>query len=178
MVAADANGNFRVGSLPAGRYVACAEVTVPGLLDPCHWAGSAPTFTVVAGQPTTGVDITMARGAVVPIHIADPLGLLQPVSESAINFDFQVHVVTSKGVHHNARVQASSAAGRDLAVTVPFGTAVTLRVMSSHLTANDQTGSPVSAAGASVTVPSGVSPATVVYTITGTISPRTALAPI
>jgi hypothetical protein len=168
MVAADSSGIFSIGSLPAGQYVACAEVTTPGLLDPCHWAASAPTFTVSAGTTTAGVNITMARGAVVPIHIDDPLALLQPVSASAVSFDFQVHVVTSKGLHYNAAVQGSSATSRDLAVTVPFGTPLMLRVISAHLTVNDQTGQPVSPLGVSMAMPSGTSPSTVGYVITGT----------
>jgi len=167
-VTADSNGTFHVSALPPGEYVACAEVTTPGLLDPCHWAASAPTFAVTAGNNTTNVDITMARGAVVPIHVNDPQSLLQPVAGSPNPPDFQVHVVTGKGFHYRAAVQASSANSRDLAVTVPFGAAVTLRVATAHLKVSDQNGNPVSAAGSSVTAPSGGSPATVEFTITGT----------
>jgi hypothetical protein len=74
-------------------------------------------------------------------------------------------------------VQASSAVGRDFAVTIPFGTPVTLRVMSPHLKVTDQAGNPVLAIGTSVTAPSGISPSTVQYVITGTMSPQTAAGP-
>ena len=169
MVKADSNGIFSVGNLAAGQYIACAEVTTPGLLDPCHWAASAPTFTVSTGKATASVNITMARGAVVPVHIDDPLALLAPVTASSINFDLQVHVVTNDGLHHNAPVQASSAVSRDYAATVPFGTAFTLQVMASaHLKVNDQTGNAISAVGTSLTLASGVTPATVEYSIAGT----------
>src|SRR5258708_126955 len=48
----DSHGAFSVSTLPAGQYIACAEVVAPGLLDPCHWAASAPTFTVTSGKTT------------------------------------------------------------------------------------------------------------------------------
>ena len=35
-------GIFSLASLEPGEYVACAETTTPGLLDPCHWASAAP----------------------------------------------------------------------------------------------------------------------------------------
>ena len=127
-------------------------------------------FAVSDGQTTPAVNITMARGAVVPIHVDDPLGLLQPVTPMAVNFDFQVHLVTSKGLHHNASVQASSAVSGDFVVTFPFGTPVTLKVMSSHLKVTDQTGNPMSAVGTGVTVASGATPSAVQYVIAGTQS--------
>ena len=65
-------GIFSVGALSPGQYIVCAEVSTPGLLDPCHWATSAPNVTVTAGATTAGVTVTMAAGAVVPIHISDP----------------------------------------------------------------------------------------------------------
>lgn len=167
---ADANGRFSVQALAPGEYVACAEASAPGLLDPCHWAASAPTFTVTAGNATADVDITMMRGAVIPIHVNDPQTLLQPVTGSSIAPDFQGHAVTGKGLHYRASVQNTSANNRDLAVTVPFGTAVTLQVVTSRLKVNDQNGIPVSPSGSSLTIASGDSPAAVEFTIVGTNS--------
>src|SRR5271157_2356007 len=62
----DAKGVF-LAALPAGDYVACANAAAPGLLNPCHWAASAPVFSVTAGQSTVTPNIVMAKGAVVPI---------------------------------------------------------------------------------------------------------------
>ena len=160
-------GIFSLASLEPGEYVACAETTTPGLLDPCHWASAAPTFTVSASQTTSGVNIVMARGAVVPVHIDDPLTLLKAVT-GPIDFDLQVHVVTARGIHHNASIQALSATGRDLAVTIPFGLSATIQVLSPHLVVNDSTGKPVSAAGAGITVASGSLLPTVAFAVAGT----------
>ena len=163
---ADSTGAFTIPTLPAGQYIACAEATTPGLLDPCDWATSAPTFTVTAGKTTTGVNITMARGAVIPIHIDDPQSLLKPVT-GPIDFDLQIHAVTTKGHHYNANIQASTATGRDHAVTVPYGTAVRIQVLTGHFVVNDESGKPVLAAGASVSTPSGASAATISYVVAG-----------
>jgi hypothetical protein len=161
---ADASGAFTIPTLAAGQYIACAEAPMPGLLDPCHWATSAPTFTVTAGKTTTGVNITMAKGAVIPIHIDDPQSLLKPVT-GPIDFDLQIHAVTAKGHHYNANIQASTATTRDHVITIPFGTAVTIQVLSGHFVVNDQSSEP--AAGASVSIPSGASAATMSYVVAG-----------
>jgi hypothetical protein len=165
-VTADSEGAYSVASLPAGQYVACAEAATQGLLDPCHWAASAPTFTVTAGTTTSGVNITMARGAIVPIHISDPQSLLQPVT-GPVDFDLQIHAVTAKGHHYNANIQASSATSRDHSVTVPFGTAITILVLAAHFVVNDQSGNPVPSAGVSVTIPTGAAATTISYVVAG-----------
>ena len=91
------------------------------------------------------------------------------MTQSSASMDLQVHVVTSKGLHLNAPVQASTAVGRDYAATVPFGSAITLRVFAnSNLKVNDETGSPITASGTSVTAVSGTSPAAVEYVVAGT----------
>jgi hypothetical protein len=162
----DSHGAFSVATLPVGQYIACAEVIAPGLLDPCHWAASAPTFTVTAGNPTAGVNITMARGAVVPIHVDDPKGLLKSVT-GPIDFDLQIHAVTSKGIHYNAAIQARGPLKRDHAITIPFDTSVSIRVLGSHLVVNDPSGQPVPPAGTNVKVPSGSLAATIDYVVAG-----------
>jgi len=167
MVVTDSQGAFSISGIPPGTYIACAEVSTPGLLDPCHWATSAPGVTVSAGQTVTGVTVTMARGAVLNVHIDDPQALLKPVPASQTDFDLQIHVITRKGIHYSSPVQTSNGAGRDHAVTIPFGTPVTLSVVSPHLVVNDQNGKPVSSAGTSIAASEGSTPSTVNYTVTG-----------
>jgi hypothetical protein len=153
--------------LPPGNYVACAETTTPGFLDPCHFGSDAPTFSVAKGQILTGVKLVMAKGAVVPIHIADPNGLLATPS-GVIAPDCRVEVVTAKGYRYEAPITAHDATSRDHAITLPFGAAVTVQVISPHLTVTDSTGKPVSSAGASTVIPSGGSPGTFNFTVSGT----------
>jgi hypothetical protein len=165
-VTADANGQFAAGNLPAGEYVACAQSPKPGLLDPCHWSTSAPKFTIAAGAITQGVRVIMAKGAVIPIHLADPQQLLKPAA-NATPLDCQIHLVTAKGMRYLAAIVAATATGRDHAVTVPFGTPFQLQVVSPHLTVNDATGAPAIAPGAVITATSASAIATVNYTVAG-----------
>lgn len=153
---ADSNGAFSVAALSDGQYIACAETAAPGLLDPCHWSTSAPAFTMSAGTTAGDVKIVMARGAVVPIHIDDPRGLLKAVT-GPIDFDLQIHAVTGRGFHYNANLQASSPLSRDQAVTVPFGVPVSIHVLSTRFVVNDQSGNQVSAEGMTVAAASGTS---------------------
>lgn len=166
-VVPDSSGSFRVANLPPGDYIACAETTASGFLDPCHWSTSASSFTVSAGQTTAGVKIVMAKGPVLWVQVNDPQQLLKPVT-GPVDLNFEIHVVTGKGIHYSAPIQSSNATGRSHAITVPFGTAVSLRVLTAHLTVSDQSGQPFAALGTAVNVPAGTTPAITVLTITGT----------
>jgi len=163
---ADLSGQFTATALPPGQYVACAEALTPGLLNPCTWTTSAPTFTVNAGQTTAGVKIVMAKGAVLPVHVNDPLGLLKTVT-GQVDFDLEVHVVTPNGAHYGAPIEAQTLSGRDYAIAIPFGAGVAVRVLSAHFTVTDQSGNAVAPAGTSVTAPVGTAPQQIVYTVTG-----------
>ena len=163
-VTADLLGRFSA-TIPGGSYVACAQAPVEGFLDPCHWAAAAPGFNLTAGKQLTGVTITMARGAVVPIRVNDPQGLLTAVT-GPFNPNCRFDVVTAKGLHYPARIQAQSAAGEDHAVTIPFGSALQLQVISPHLVLADSSGKTVSAA-APLSVALGLTATQLTYTVTG-----------
>jgi hypothetical protein len=163
---ADSSGEFSASGLPPGQYIACAEISPPRLLNPCSWTTSAPTFTVNAGQTTQGVKIVMAKGAVLPIHVNDPMGLLKAVT-GAVDFDLEIHVVTPNGAHHGVPIQAQTSSGRDYAIAIPFGAGVAVRILSAHYVVTDQSGNAVAPAGASVAVPAGTMPQQILYTITG-----------
>ena len=163
----DNNGAFTVPSLPPGNYVACAEPYTPGLLDPCQWGTSAPTFTVTSGHATSGVAIALAKGAVIPIHVNDPQQLLKPVRSGRVDPACRIHLVTAKGVHYEAVIVSQGAGSRDHATTVPYGTQFSLQVMCPGMSVNDAAGAPVVAASAGAPVQIGASAATTVFTVTG-----------
>jgi hypothetical protein len=162
----DYRGMFMTGHLLAGDYIACAQAPAQAVLDPCHWAASAPEFTVTAGSTTAGVKITMAKGAIVPIHLNDPQQLLASVSAAA-EPDVMFHIVTAKGHHYPAIIVAQSATSRDHAVTVPFGTPLTLQVFSQHLVIGDETGQPAAAAGKNISVAAGSAAESFTFTVSG-----------
>ena len=166
MVNSDVKGGFRVDDLAPGRYIACAEAPASGVLDPCHWSTSAPNFTVSAGQTLSAGNIVMTQGTVLKVHIVDPQGLLKKVT-GAIDFDFDIHVVTAKGIHHSVPIQSNNGQGRDHAITIPFDTALNLRVLSPHLAVSDQLGKSFEAPGVAVKVPKGAAPLVIGLTVTG-----------
>ena len=163
---ADVNGKF-TGFLPPGSYVACAQTTTPGLLDPCHWAANAPAFAVTKGQYSTGVNITMAKGAVIPIHIDDPHKLLDATASGPIAADCRFQIVTAKGFRHEAIVTARNGNGRDHVITVPFGTPLKLQVISPHLVVNDETGAAALASGKDVNIPAPLGASPMKFTVGG-----------
>jgi hypothetical protein len=161
----DGKGQF-AAFLPPGSYVACADTRTAGLLNPCHFATSAPTFTIAKGEILAGVKVVMAKGAVLPIHINDPQGLLAAPT-GAIAPDCRVQVVTAKGYRYEAAITAHTATGRDHTITVPFGATFTVQVISPHLAVNDDTGKAAPSVGKSVAAPAAGNPGTMTFTVSG-----------
>jgi hypothetical protein len=112
------------------------------------------------------VKIVMAKGAILQMHVDDPQQLLAPVT-GPVDLNLQIHIVTAKGLHYSAPIQSITATSRDHVITIPFDTAVNLRVLSAHFAVNDQAGAALSAAGTTVSTPSGMTPGLIVFTVTG-----------
>jgi hypothetical protein len=160
----DSNGQF-VAFLPAGTYIACGETATQGLLDPCRWSTSAPTFTIKS-QTTVETQIVMAKGAVVPVHVNDPSQLLPPVT-SAVQAECRFQMVTAAGRRYDAIIVAHTSTSRDHAITIPFGTPLSLQVACPQFAINDSTGKPAAAAGVATLAPAGSTVATLSYTVSG-----------
>ena len=94
----------------------------------------------------------MPKGAIVTVHVDDPQHLLTP-APGAIQSDLRFQFVTAKGDRYDAVITAHNATSRDHSVTLPFGAAVTLQVMSPALAIHDATGRPAATTGTSVQVP-------------------------
>jgi len=161
----DAKGRF-LASVPAGNYIACATPAAAGLLNPCHWAASAPAFSATAGQITVAPNIVLTHGAVIPIHVNDPQQLMTPAT-GPVAMDCRFQIVTAKGYRYDAAITAHSATSRDYEITVPYGTAFSLQVIAPHLVVSGSAGEPVAAAGESVLAPAGTSLQTLNHTVTG-----------
>jgi hypothetical protein len=161
----DSTGAF-VAFVPVGAYIACAQAPTQGLLDPCHWAASAPKFVVTANKTTDGVAIVMTHGAVVPIHVNDPLQLLAPIT-APIQSDIRVQMVTGKGFRYEAVIVAHSSTSRDYAITIPYGAPMTLQTSSPNLAISTNAGGAAPSAGQAVTIPVGASAATFSFTVAG-----------
>jgi hypothetical protein len=71
-VAGGPNGSFTLGNLSGGSYALCAQTTVSGWLDPCHFAAVVPQVNLDQGRSLSGVRIVMAKGAILQVRIDDP----------------------------------------------------------------------------------------------------------
>ncbi len=158
----DSNGQF-VAFLPAGSYVACPETTTQGLLDPCRWSTSVSAFTVKSGT-TTEVGVAMAAGAIQSIHVADPGQLLTPVN-GVVDPSCRFVMQTPQGYTYDAVIVNKTSTSRDHMITIPFGSALTMRVVCPHLVVNDGSGNPAPTAGTAVLAAPGASPATANFTV-------------
>ena len=153
LVASIANGataspgnTFTIPNLPAGAYILCAETTVPGWLDPCHWSASVPVVNLAAGQNLTGQSVVMTKGAVVQIRINDPSKLLTAPA-GAIVHDVEVVALGANNLYFNARIASIDSGGRNEQVTLPFDLAHTLIVRGQQFALTDSTGAAVPATG-------------------------------
>jgi hypothetical protein len=108
----------------------------------------------------------MTAGAVVPIHIDDPLQLLQPAA-SAVDLNCRVQLVTAQGYACDAVIVNGGPASRDLSITVPFNAAYTVRVISPHLAIADNFGQPVTSIGAAYVTSAASNAALIRYSVRG-----------
>jgi hypothetical protein len=106
----------------------------------------------------------MTRGAVIPIHVNDPQGLLAP-SAGSMQMDCRFQVVAAKGLLYDAAIVARSATSRDYAITVPFGTQISVRAFSPNLMVNDASGAPATSAGTSMSMSAGFTQQPLTYTV-------------
>ena len=165
---ADEAGQFTVGNLAPGNYVACASTSTPGYLDPCQWSTAGFAFIVTAGQITSGVKLILQRGAIIPVRINDLAQTKMLVDQNGPHDpDLQIHAVTASGRHILAAITGQDRSGRDNVITVPFSTAVRLQVFSKTSMISESTNKLFAPGGLTVTVPPGGSATPVILNIVG-----------
>jgi hypothetical protein len=134
-----ADGAFRLGGLPAGKYKVCVQVPAGSLLDPCQWSDTPPSLTLSAGQDITGFKVALARGTVVTVRVNDAQKLLQTNEGKTPGSRLLIGVWTDKGLFYEARVAATDANGRDHQITVPNNRQLTLSADSAFFKLADAT---------------------------------------
>lgn len=138
--------SFVIPKLPAGAYILCAQPTVAGWLDPCHWSANVPAINLAAGQNLTGQTVVLTKGAIVQVRINDPSKLL-PTQPGAIPQDVEVVALASNNAWYNARIASTDPGGRSQQLTLPFSATHTLIVRSKQFTLVDSTGAALPATG-------------------------------
>jgi hypothetical protein len=122
-VTSGADGTFAIGALPPGGYIVCAQGTVPVHVGSCAWTNVTPIFRVSAGKATSGLMLSVSRGALLDIAIADPSGCAAKNTRAAVEL-----FGNSTGVP--ARFNSTSGGMVHYLAVVPQQTA--LRLSASH----------------------------------------------
>ena len=79
-----ADGTFSITGLPPDKYEICAGGTLPIHISSCGWNASNPRVTLASGQNLTGIRLTVTRGALLNITIADSTGCASRYSRAAV----------------------------------------------------------------------------------------------
>jgi len=173
-VKSGANGTFNIAGLSAGEYELCATPSSTGYADSCLW-GIDPTVQVTAGSITTGQSLVLEAAGTLQIQLTDSGGILSQTAAAAapaagtVKAHLMVGVLTDKKLFVTAPVTATSATGRNHAITVPTGRNVSLRLVAHGMTvaASAVPGTNVSGADISVTVASGKASPPLVFVVKG-----------
>ena len=109
-------------------------------LDPCVWSATQPTWTVTDSSNLTNVNIQVAVGTRIQVHVNDPQNVL-PQTKGGIHGEaLSMTVVTSQSRHHSLRLLSASPGSSDHYLVVPFGEPVVLNTQSSSLALSDEKG--------------------------------------
>ncbi len=109
-------------------------------LDPCVWSATQPTWTVTDSSNLTNVNIQVAVGTQIKVHVNDPQNVL-PQTKGGIHGEaLSMTVVTSRSSHHSLRLLSASPGSSDHYLVVPFGEPVVLNTESGILALSDEKG--------------------------------------
>jgi hypothetical protein len=142
IVQARADGTFSIIGLPQGRYTICASGTLPIHISSCAWNTADPHVSIAPGQNLTGLRLSVARGALLNITLADSTGCAAKYSRAP------VYVFSGSLSQGASRVSTTAGAYKYQAV-VPQSTP--LRVTANHRCSfADASGYALSADGLSI----------------------------
>jgi hypothetical protein len=129
---ADGNGTFTLANLIAGKYYVCGYASGAGYISNCEWVRTVPTIAIGNNAPSSSIALTLAKGTVVTISVADPQGLISP--SPVTNFGkppkhhFYPGVITAQGYYDAAHYSADSGTSHLYVVTIPKSVTVALFV--------------------------------------------------
>lgn len=78
------DGTFSITGLPPDRYTICASGTLPIHISSCAWNTIDPHVSIAPGQILTGLRLSVARGALLNITIADSTGCAAKYSRAPV----------------------------------------------------------------------------------------------
>lgn len=157
-VIADESGRFEITVPAPGQYVLCGTDREHKQVSSCEWRRFQ---TVVLAQPdaVTTQDITLPKGVNVRIQIVDTIGAIKPAARLTII------AADAEGSFAHARPISVSPGLRELAVTAPLDTALSLEIDSPAALA-DSSGRQFAGKTSSIAVAATKSPELVIGLVT------------
>ncbi len=150
------DGTFAFRNLPAGTYTLCARIPseqAPSpkqpYLDTCTWEQPQTAIRLAAGQAVSGVQVRVPLGALLQVRVQDPGQILAAASalQAAQTLDRQVELIVRAPTQmgHRLSFVSSDPQGRNYALAVPAGTALSLSATSAQANLLDASGLPLQA---------------------------------
>ncbi len=161
------DGTFTISNVGAGKYQICVQAQEMGMLDPCVWSAK-PAVTVAAGENSTGLRITLQKGAWLKLRLVDPNGFLPGNLNVKPGTQMVIAARTPSGFLQTTHLVGKDATGTNLEMLLPTAVPVHLGVFSQMFQCADANGTAVGAETAyTVTIPAGQEYYNATFTVTG-----------
>ena len=171
-VISGADGSFQFNQLANGSYRICVQAPGSPWLNPCKWGLQPPLVLVGSGQPTATLTVVVKKGALVPIRLSDPSGLLTQYESTVPAAQVLIGVSNDALFFRRAPVVSADAGGRSHQILIPFGVTVNLIVCSSFFQLSSAgVALPKTSASVPITVPVGLQPALVTLVVAAGAQP-------
>jgi len=139
-----AGGGFQFAGLPEGTYTLCPRMPNSTWLNPCEWNFPTPNATISRANPNTSVSVIVKKGAVLPVRINDPGGLLPQNEGKIAGAGLLLGVAWPGFLFRNVPFLAQDSGGRNYQIVVPFNTPLTLVLHSTLYNVKDVNGAALS----------------------------------
>jgi hypothetical protein len=163
------DGSFQFVQLNTGNYRVCAQVPASVWLNGCEWGSQPPPLSLTTDEPSANVAVVLNKGAVVPIRLSDPSGLLSQYEGKLPTAQLLIGISNDASFFRTATTVSTDATGRNQQIMIPFGVTVNLIVCSSFFQLSDSAGAALAKTSASIpiTVQPGQPPSPVTLIVTG-----------
>ena len=167
-VVTDAQGKFSLDVPDTATYSVCIGSWGDSLLNSCEWSLAQSLVQITAGQAVASVTITLQTGALLPIRVADPQGLLVAATAVTSGVTANGRAATGVGVaasapptvrfglwssdgRFHAAIQVSTdALGQNHQILVPLNAAFNFSIQATGVQVLDQSGNPIAATAPSI----------------------------
>ncbi len=166
------DGSFRLPEIALGTYRICVQAAA-AWINPCEWGLDEPTVVLTLAQSSAAINVTLKKGALVPIHVNDPGQLISAHEGKTPGAQLILCVSTDALYSRNASFVSQDASGRNYQLLVPFDRRLSLSVTAGLFRIADATGRALPASGNFIPIlaPSGQQTAPVVLAVTGLSMP-------